>query len=259
MSPLPSPSPYLDPEEPLGSSSITLGNSGIHEKAMSSVVAVASGPSSASKSREGERIAVTAVDLYPSEPNGAVRMKACCGKAVRLLKAFIAGGGVVVKVISGASTPNRGVGVGGETALAEDGSVSGGGGGGTCSFPNPNPNPATKAAKFDEALSALRSLSSSVCVEAGVDRDVKETFGEMLTNLKNLGFLGEDGEEGDQVEGDDGDVDEAEGEGLKSGIVLINVRNDLGGDGTGYIEMQVVEDNDQNKLDQDVCHCGSRF
>jgi len=205
------------------------------------------GPTIESKPRKGETILLKTEHLCPSEPNGKTTCRACYEKAAELLKKLRADIGEAVKTGVRATAK-----AGAETSLPEDdsSSVVPEGGFGTLSL-------STKKAIFDEALFGLDSMSASLYIKAIADREAEESVEGVTREIERLGLLFSD-----EGEGDEGAYDHTAGGefGQRSGFILINVYNDLGGDGQAYLQMHELEDNDihhQGVLD--VCFSGAGF
>jgi hypothetical protein len=243
MSPIRCPSPFetsADPGDALLSSSINL--EGYAESAP--------GPSVTSRLLKGEIILLKTEHMCPSVENGKARGRMLAG----LLKRLAELGVKAVRVLA-------------EKSLPEDDSSSvgpEGAGMGTFSFIL-----STKKAIFDEALSGLDSLSNSVYIKTWIDPEAGESSGEsvdeVIRRVERAGLLSWDGGKGGH--GDGGDGGDGGGEageavhdygGLASGFVLINVQNDLGGDGQAFLQMQEYDDGGHCG-DMDVCYSGAGF
>jgi len=246
MSPYRSPSPFetSEPGDALLSSSISLGGSAV----------ALPGPSIESKPRSGEKILLKTEHLCPSEPNGRTKCRACYEKAAELLKKL----GVDIGGVRAVKAVKVGVrvtaAVEAKTSLPEDDSSSA----------DPEEefrtlSLSTKKAIFDEALSGLESMEASLYIKAVAAREAEESFDEVMRRLEALGLLHSDEGEGD---GGEAAYDQNEdGEfGQRSNFILINVYNDLGGDGQAYLQMHELEDNDiHHQGDIDVCFSGAGF
>jgi len=237
MSPIRSPSPFeaTDPGDALLSSSINLEGLAVS----------APGPVVTSKLPKGEIILLKSEHLCPSEPNGKSR----CRAVADLLKRLASVG--VNAVIGGV----RGL---AETSLPED-EISSSAipeeGGGTLSIIL-----SAKKAIFDDALSGLETLSKSVYIKAFIDPEAGESssLDEVLRRVEKAGLLPWDSDMGDMgdMAGEAVHDYAVTGGSLGSNFVLINVSNDLCGEGQGYLQMQELDDNDHDG-DIDVCYSGS--
>lgn len=241
MSPIRSPSPFenSDPGDALLSSSINLEG----------VAVSAQGPTVTSKLPKAEIILLKTEHLYPNAVNGKPR----CRAVADLLKRLASVG--VSAVVGGAG------GAGVRVSLPEDENSSSAvpeEGGGTLSMIL-----STKKAIFDEALAGLETLSKSVYIKAFVDPDQagesSSSLDEVIRRVEKAGLLPWDGEAGDVGDAvHDYAAAAAADRGLGAGFVLINLSNDLGGEGQGFLQMQVLDDDDHDG-DNDVCYSGSGF
>jgi len=111
-------------------------------------------------------------------------------------------------------------------------------------------------------LAGVETLSKGVYIKAFIDPEAggpsaSTSVDEVIRRVEEAGLLSWDGESS-------GDVGEAvhdyaaTGRGLGTGFVLINVSNDLDGEGQGYLQM-LEELDDSDHGDIDVCYSGSAF
>jgi hypothetical protein len=233
MSPIRSPSPFQasDPGDALLSSSISLeGGAAVS----------AQGPTVTSKLPKAEIIMLKSEHLYPNAVNGVTRYRAVADLLKRLASVGVSA------VVGGAGVPED---ENSSSAVPEEG-------GGTLSMIL-----STKKAIFDEALAGLETLSKSVYIKAFVDPDQagesSSSLDEVIRRVEKAGLLSWDGEGGDSVH-DNAVATAAADRGLGSGFVLINLSNDLCGEGQGFLQMQVL-DEDGHDGDIDVCYSGSGF
>jgi len=245
MSPYRSPSPFQDsePGDALLSSSISLGE-------ISAISVPVPGPASEFKPRKGDIILLQTEHMCPTETNGKTACRACYEKAAELLKKLRAeiGGNKAVK-----SDVQAAAKAGVEISFPEDESISAilGGGLGTFSL-------STKKALFDEALFGLDSMSALLYIKAVAERETEGSVVDVIREVERLGLL-----HSDQGDGDEGAYDHTvggESGGQMSGFILINVYNDLSGDGQAYLQMHELGDNDNDHQgDLDVLFSGAGF